>query len=699
MRVPGRRASVAVALSALVPAVHEGLEFGGAVVAEARCASRWVAVVVMRLVRLIAGALLVLVFLIVPPLAALPWIRTWRSPSAMQVGAWLAEPLTGATLVMIAVVLAASVWLVTSIMLVRRVVHRAGPYLRRLRVPTPMQMTAGSLAGMAVISAPSAVVAQADTSAASNGTADSSSARDPGERQPLRLTAGATLPDGGWLPPETVQAVTIAAAAGWLRRRRDYRPGSTSAGRDEVQDLPQTVAVIQDQTPAAPGDDLRPVPAVVGLRGAAPMPLDSLPNTGVGLSGPGATHAARGVLITALLSPATATVVTTRQDITQLLGDATPTLAGLPGVHVAGNFQSALDRLDPLNNVRTAGRTVLVATVPQRTSDAARLCTALSAPDTTAVLLGAWPHGANRRINTDGTTTSDSDAERWCVLGMQAAADLCTLAAHAGGSPSAQSPQTPARVTTYASTATAQPRATVVELALTVLGPPALTVRGTSVRLRRSAAMQALVLLAVHRDGVTARQVGTALWPAEGPHATSSRVYTTMSELRHTLTIHTGGPVVIRDDDRYRLDPDHIGVDLWDLEAVVTASITPKLGGGDHTTACWRVVDEYTGELAAGQTWPWLESHRERLRHHVLDTCIGLAEHAAPADRPAILQRAFDVDNCSEDVLRRLMTILSQDSDHGRIAELAAAHRTRLAVRGLTPSADFDVFVANLLAR
>lgn len=588
----------------------------------------------MRLMRAGAGFLVTVAVVAGPPAAALVWWQHagWPWPCLEQLDAWAAQPLSEASIAIMLGLLATALWLTVALAALiptMRQARRAWQRLKQMPVPTPAQATATSMAGAAVFGVPSTGLATTASDVVP-GTPDRpapSALHHPvlerGALQaPMADRRGVDLPDGGWLPERTAQAVTIAATIGWLRRRRDYQPGAPSSDREELHELPHTVTVIQDQAPADGGDDVEAGPAVLGQRGTTPLGLDQLPPSGVGLSGPGAADAARGVLITALLFPGIVPVVTTRDDITHLLGDAALKLTELPCLHVAGNLQDALDHLNPRSNARTAGRTVLVTTVPQQESATTGLRAALSAPDTTAVLLGTWPHGANRRINPDGTTTSDSEAERWCVLSLQAAADLCVLAAHASGSPSTHSPQPLRDVNTSASTTTTHPKAAVAELALTVLGPPTLTLRGASVHLRRSAAMQALVLLAVHRDGVTARKLGKALWPAEGPHATSSRVYTTMSALRRTLTDQTGVPVVNRDSDRYRLDPDHIGVDLWDLEDAVAASSAPTVDGRDRATAYRRVIDGYTGELAAGHAWPWLEPHRERLRHHVLDAYI-----------------------------------------------------------------------------
>ncbi len=657
----------------------------------------------MRWIRAAGGLLVTVAVVFGPPAVAVWWwqVAGLRWPTVRQLHGWVADPPDEAVLVLLVGVVGAALWLAVAVAAcvsmagqARRVWQR----LRRMPVPTPAQATATSMAGAAVFGVPATTATAADVvpgmpeqpkpSAPHHTPADSAAREDPSVADD-----GVGLPDGSWLPAETAHAVTLAASLGWLRRRRDYQPPPPGAdGADDTPELPSTVAAIQAQTPATDPDTGTGLP---GRGAVAPLVPSELPTGGVGLTGEGADDAARGVLVTALLSPAVLHVVTTRHDMHRLLGDFEAAVEGLPGLHVADDLAAALS---VVSAAETQPRMALVTHVPTVENDVAHLRAMLAQGPAGAVLLGHWPHGPTRRINPDGTTTTDTGTQRWCVLSIRTATDLCLLAGHAHGTrtaPPAPSPASPATVDTqaWASGRTQSP-----ELKLTLLGPPALTFDGTPVHLRRAAALHAVVLLAVHHDGRTTRQLSEALWPAEPARATTNRVYTTLSDLRRTLTTHTGVPVIHRDADRYHLDTGHIDVDLRRLQHAIGSMIALPPGSEEHATACWRVTGLYTGEIAAGRTWPWLEPHRERLRRHILSAYTVLTEHAAPADKLAILQKAVEADPHNEEMLRRAITALAHSGEHARIAELIGTHRSGLAQRGLTPSAHFDSFVADATA-
>ena len=155
-----------------------------------------------------------------------------------------------------------------------------------------------------------------------------------------------------------------------------------------------------------------------------------------------------------------------------------------------------------------------------------------------------------------------------------------------------------------------------------MLGRPAIhvDVGGPPVGFGRRAALPVLVFLAVHPDGATSTDLAAALWPGVRPHPTH-RVHTTVNHLRSALP--DGHRSVLLAGDRYHLNPARVSVDLWQLHAAID-----RAAAGDpvaHRQALRTVVDLYTGELAAGQPWPWIDTHREALRRRVLDAVTTLA--------------------------------------------------------------------------
>ena len=653
----------------------------------------------LRFMRASARLVISVAIVLVPPAVVLWWWQRtgWNLPDRATFDAWVAEPMNEVSLVAIIAVPALALWLLlvaTAMASLIQFFRQLQARLRRMTLPTTAQATATSLAGAAVFGVPATSYTTTATDVVP-GTPDQplTSAHQhltppsQDDRAGAVEPGGVTLPDGSWLPPQTAQAVTLAATLGWLRHRRDYRPSPDQA-RDDLSQLPASVAAIQQQAPAAPD----------APTGSAALLPAHLPAGGIGLSGAGAADAARGILITALLTPATTHVITTTAMMTTLLDrPATPSTA-LDGLHLAADLDAALEHL-AVARTTNHQRQILIADAPPPGLLAERLHQVMHASGHTAVLPGIWTQGPNHIINADGTTAPPNG--RWCVLSPLVAVDLYTVAVHARGqlaSPVSRTARVDlVRTGPSRSRHSPAPHAPRAALRLTVLGSPELTWHGTPVGLRRAAAQQALVLLAVHHpDGVSTRQLSTTLWPAESAHATTNRVYTTISELRRTLNTHTGTSVVHRDKDRYHLNPDHIDVDLWHLRHALRG--LNGIPQPDHHSDGQRLIELYTGELGGDRDWPWITAHRDNLRRHVLDALIVVADAAGPADELAILEQALTVDDCNETIVRRLATAYTRHHNGSAVAELIRDYRLRLAAHGLTPSEDFGTFTASTLS-
>src|SRR5207248_633766 len=168
----------------------------------------------------------------------------------------------------------------------------------------------------------------------------------------------------------------------------------------------------------------------------------------------------------------------------------------------------------------------------------------------------------------------------------------------------------------------------------------------TPLRLGRFTAVQVLLYLAVHRHGATSTEVAAALWPGVRPYPVD-RVYRAASALRSAVHHATGVHILTRVGDRYRLDPDRVQVDLWQLTAAADQAATaadPHTGTG----ALHTIIDTYTGDLAAGQPGAWLVPHREAARRHALDAYTTLAGLSDPPTAAALLDRAVQVDPYNE---------------------------------------------------
>ncbi|MEU4426459.1 hypothetical protein AB0F81_38035 [Actinoplanes sp. NPDC024001] len=240
----------------------------------------------MRLANRLVTATILLTVVAGPPLLAASWLieHPLTRPTRTEIDAWLQNPLTPETIIVCCGGVAGVAWLLLLAYLGRRAlrrVHLGWRRLRRMPLPTPAQVTASSMAGVAAFTLPGAV------------SVDAGSAAPAVAQQLPESRAGAdgiTLPGGGWIPYPTAIAVTAVTSLVWLHRRRHYRPGPPCSHADDpgLQPLPATVAAVS-------AADLP----------AGPVALNPPPAGILALTGPGAAAAARGLLVTAVLAAAT----------------------------------------------------------------------------------------------------------------------------------------------------------------------------------------------------------------------------------------------------------------------------------------------------------------------------------------------------------------------------------------------------------
>ncbi|MGS2619783.1 AfsR/SARP family transcriptional regulator [Micromonospora sp. LZ34] len=687
----------------------------------------------MRWPRQLASLLFVLLLLVGPPVVLLslvgPPIRGW--PDGEQVRAWVEQPLTEQTLAVALAVLAWLVWLALVYAVAVRVLTRiraGAALLRRMPLPTPWQATAGGMAGAAVfgVSAHTTTAPPPEPPLpVAAGTLDSPGDTAPAPVDPhssARSDAGIAV-SGGWLPREVADQVAAAGALVWLRRRRTYRPRPPGPSAREDQDLaplPATALAVQ----AALAD--RPQPAADAATtggtssGRMPALIPGLLAAGIALTGPGALAAARGLLITVLLTgqrhPASmAPLVITRTALTSLLGSAAEISRRIPArLEVVSSVDEAVQVLEsratgharhglseserPANGPTIAAdaAAVLIVEEPPSGAVAERLAAVSAAGAGTVVVLGGWSAGTSWQVDAAGHTHDPSRpgwaGPRLCVLDAVAATDLLTVIAHT--EPAPPEPPTPnpsqravassgRRVPRQVTRQDARPRpgAPGRRLELRVLGEPMLLADAEPLTIRRTAAMQALVFLAAHPHGADSRQLVDALWPGLPRHSLTGRLYTTLSELRGTVRAASGLTVIDHTDDRYRLNPALVDTDLWRFHAAVQHAATAVT----NTTIAWQaVIDAYPGDLAAGREWPWLDPIREATRRHVIDAHVALAAAVPDPHRAlAVLQGGIRVDPYNSDLHVRAMNALAALGKHDAVAELYDSYTRRLIAAGL----------------
>jgi DNA-binding SARP family transcriptional activator len=332
--------------------------------------------------------------------------------------------------------------------------------------------------------------------------------RTGGPSRPARpQPPGVPLP-GGWIDLGLAAALGAAATLVWARRRRGYTPqppsptlrldnpgltplppvvaqvrrglrrltGAPLANRDEADQpagLDSEAAGTGETAPACA------VPVTPGLGG----PLDRLwPRAGLGLTGPGAEAAARGLLVGALAAGgaddphARGQVVVSAGMLATLLGAAAVTVPATPRLTVTAGLPEALDVLeqqtlhrtrvvydheaDNVPAVRQADPSeeplppvmLLAAAADHERARITALLVQGERLDIHGVLLGGWPDGDTVLVAADGTTTPaeddgarhgahPADVGRLAVLTPAQAADLLsTLAESHGGPPPTRRP-------------------------------------------------------------------------------------------------------------------------------------------------------------------------------------------------------------------------------------------------------------------
>ncbi len=458
----------------------------------------------------------------------------------------------------------------------------------------------------------------------------------------------------------------------------------------------------------------------------------------------------------------TATLVTTAADLVTLLGEQAPDRFQMSRLRAAPDLDDALTYLERqlLRRARLAADhpdgdltgvpgqnpnqplppIVLLTTAPTGRS-ATRLAAILAVGSRlaiTGVLLGPWTTGTTWRVNPDGSTRPDPDTTgaagpRLNILDTTATADILdtlrqarpdhddlpppparpTAATRGAATPPHATPTqaeiaSPAPQPPTGDTPAAAPAPPGARLRLRVLGKPTIQLvdghTSSDIRIRRSDGTQILVYLAVHAVGATSDELIAALWPElrrhpTGRHSAGGRFYTAISELRQALDDALGVEAIPRAEDKYRLDPQHIDVDLWQLTTAVDQAAT-TVDPEAHTRALRDVIALYTGHLADGHSWLWLAPDREAIRRHVLDAYTRLAD-AEPDPRAAmaLIQDAIRLDPYDEDLYQRAMRLHALGHNADGIRRTLGALRERLAQLDIDISPQTQQHAADLLAK
>jgi ATP/maltotriose-dependent transcriptional regulator MalT/DNA-binding SARP family transcriptional activator len=173
------------------------------------------------------------------------------------------------------------------------------------------------------------------------------------------------------------------------------------------------------------------------------------------------------------------------------------------------------------------------------------------------------------------------------------------------------------------------------------------------------------VLIALGGRGVSAATLAETLWPGADADSALSTLGSTLHRVRKLLG---DAEAITLSNGVVSIDARRCWVDVWAFErgtaqiAVPTAAGGRDLTGTELDTLQNQVLRLYTGPFLMGEAEEtWMLRMRERLRSRFHRAVIMLGDHRERAqdwcNMADLYQRALEIDDRSEDLYRRLLTI------------------------------------------
>jgi two-component SAPR family response regulator len=494
--------------------------------------------------------------------------------------------------------------------------------------PTPVPTAAPTPPATGTATAPAAPpVTAAPSSAAATNTPTSPTPTPTGTSTPVHTAPEQTGPApaaatsdnmiavvGGFVSVGLAAGLLFTVARVWLRRRVRYRPtpittpvlddanltpplaGMTQLRqalrrlRPELLQPPPAGPTVREYVQAEIKPDLPPSgPTGADLGGVGTLPLSA----GLGLHGPAAHDAARGLLVSCLVAgtppdpDAQGQVVVPAATLATLFGVSAVDLPAMRRLTVTNSVVDAITVVEEeiIRRKRILADHDLPDLEALRTNDPfaeplpqlllisdlpapplwGRLATAIrlgESVDIGAVVLGEWAHGPTLTVADDGTATGADPARQLVVLDTDAAAAMLAMLAEAHDdnpgppvqvepptvlNPVAVTPDPPTpqrehpgrdRAAAMAGATSPTSRATV-----RVLGEPAiLDPDGTPTYQRRTKIFELLTYLAVNRDGKDRSVLMETFWPDAQVKAAEASLNTLVATLRTALRNARGTP-------------------------------------------------------------------------------------------------------------------------------------------------------------
>jgi len=210
-----------------------------------------------------------------------------------------------------------------------------------------------------------------------------------------------------------------------------------------------------------------------------------------------------------------------------------------------------------------------------------------------------------------------------------------------------------------------------------VLGPPRIVdlplPRQPREQGLRSKALEVLVYLVAAGGQAPQQQVIADVLPNELHSRAHHRLNTYVSNLRKSLS-RAGGKAsyVAGPDERYAINRDALEVDLWRMQDAVAAAGTTN-DQAARIAALRQAVACYTGPLADGRDYEWVEPYREAVRQQAIDAHLALVAAVGdddPAEALAVLRAAIGHDPHNEPLYQQAMHLSARLGDIEGIRDL-----------------------------
>ncbi|MEV0168767.1 AfsR/SARP family transcriptional regulator [Nonomuraea fuscirosea] len=323
-----------------------------------------------------------------------------------------------------------------------------------------------------------------------------------------------------------------------------------------------------------------------------------------------------------------------------------------------------------------------------------------------AVLTGSTTAGTTCSMNqahhvTEATgplATELRDVTLFHLPPDTAASMLHTLAT--GNGMPTEHPEQPADLPIPPSSATPRP------VRFILLGEPSIDVSGTPVDLsRRTKALELFVLLALRPKGLDREEICEHLWPDLEETLAGYRFHAALKDLRTALrevstsdgkTAH----FIERSGRTYRIDPQHIDVDLWTFHQALADARTVT-SQQNKLMALETAASLCQGQLGQGLKYDWLDQdHRWPLTIASVKALLQLGalhEQAGHNERALeVYDQAYaldpDMESAARSTIRLLATLGRTDEARQRARHL----RTRLNTLGVSPSPETQAVLQQL---